>query len=201
MNRKILTALAVLSLSAAVGGTLAAPSYAQPAPSQTTPIAFQGPPNANCPLSLWTWKGLPSESSSDASPGFSPSCFGVASGTSPSEVALANGETAIAFQGTNGDLVTWIGYPGRTGTAVDQDLGMAQGTSPSITVMANGEDAVAFQANNGVLWTWTGNPGKGGLYLNQVREGVASRHGRAAIAGAGDRSGRGGRRPPGRGLT
>ena len=42
---------------------------------------------------------------------------------------------------------------------------------------------------------------KGGLYLNQVREGVASRHGRAAIAGAGDRSGRGGRRPPGRGLT
>ena len=42
---------------------------------------------------------------------------------------------------------------------------------------------------------------EGGLYLNQVREGVASRHGRAAIAGAGDRSGRGGRRPPGRGLT
>ena len=53
MNRKILTTLAVLSLSAAVGGTFAAPSYAVPAPTQLTPIAFRSPQTANC-SSLWT---------------------------------------------------------------------------------------------------------------------------------------------------
>ncbi len=116
MNRKILTKLAVLSLSAAVRGTFAAPPYAQTETSQLTPIAFQGPQTANC-SSLWTWNGLPSERSADASPGFDP-CVGVAAGTSPSEVALANGETFIAFQGTNGDLFTWGGNPGGTGTTI-----------------------------------------------------------------------------------
>jgi hypothetical protein len=42
---------------------------------------------------------------------------------------------------------------------------------------------------------------EGGLYLNQAPAGVAARHGRAPNAGAGERSGRAGRRPPGRGLT
>ncbi|MGO9976689.1 MAG: hypothetical protein ACLP01_28565, partial [Solirubrobacteraceae bacterium] len=148
--------LAVLSLSAAAGGTFAAPSYAQTETSQLTPIAFQGLQTANC-SSLWTWNGLPGERSADASPGFNP-CVGVAAGTSPSEVALADGETFIAFQGTNGDLFTWGGYPGGTGTTIDRHLGMMQGTSPSIAVLANGAATVAFQGNNGVLWTWVGNP-------------------------------------------
>jgi hypothetical protein len=66
-------------------------------------VACTGAAALNC-SPLWTWDGLPGESSCDGSPGFLPGCCVVmAAGTSPSEVVLADGGTAVAFHASNGD--------------------------------------------------------------------------------------------------
>ena len=159
MNRKILSALTVLSVSAAIGGTFAAPSYAA---SEVTAVAFQGALGT-----LWNWSGVPGENGNLlAEPAFLPlSSGGMAFGTSPSEAVLANGETVVAFQGRDGDLWTWEGDPVNTGLGhgASTGLGMARGTSPSLTVGPSGLATVAFQANTGTLWTWEGTPGTVGF--------------------------------------
>ncbi|HYB27390.1 MAG TPA: hypothetical protein VEF89_12295 [Solirubrobacteraceae bacterium] len=181
MTRKILTALTVLSLSGAAGGAFAASATSQnkligPGQNKTAPVpvipgqevdvAFHGRSGGvalNCfPLS--TWNGLPGLSAPTGSPAFpAASCVSMADGTSPSEVVLANGETAVAFQGSNGDLWTWLGLPGNVGAAVDQQVQMMPGTSPSIAVFSDGDTVVAFQDSDGELWTWFGSPGQPGF--------------------------------------
>ena len=166
--RKILTTLAVLSVNAAIGGTFAAPSYAAPAPtSEVTPVAFQ------CQCGGQTnWFGVPGES---APPAFLSSSGGMAAGTSPSEAVLANGDTAVAFQGADGDLWTFLEDPiTGVGKIASSGLGMAYRTSPSITIAPNGEAFVAFQANTGDLWTWAGVPGTSGSVAASTGRGMSA---------------------------
>jgi hypothetical protein len=230
MNRKALTALAVLSVSSALGVAFAAPSFADPAPHQNrtavsssadaTPsasvtVGFEGnnftlpassqssPPHlageTPNPSTVWTWSGTPGNSASNGSGGTATTalrlssvpCAGggsaralrsglshgpvrvclsaavselpVAPGTTPSVTALSSTETAIAFQGSNGDLWTWAGDTGSEGTAVDQGVKMWAGTSPSIVAGSfSNTTAVAFQASTGVLETWSGDPADAG---------------------------------------
>ena len=158
MIRKILTALAALSLSAAVGGALAAPALAITVPvvSQDVDVAYSSAFSARC---------------SDYSGGAFPVRRGhrrierrlhlrrIASGTSPSHVLLADGTEVIAFHGSDGNLWTLRGSPGGSlPSLVDQDVPMMAGTSPSITV-DGANNAVAFQGSNGDLWTWLGSGG------------------------------------------
>jgi hypothetical protein len=232
MNRKALTAFAVLSLSSALGLAFAVPSFADPAPDQNlttvsssadaTPngsvtVGFEGnnftlpassqssPPHLSGatpnPSTVWTWSGTPGDSASNGSGGTavtalqlsSVPCAGggapalrsgpshgpvrvclsavvselpIAPGTTPSVTALSSTETAVAFQGSNGDLWTWAGDTGSEGTAVDQGVKMWAGTSPSIVAGSfSNTTAVAFQGSTGVLETWSGNPADAGTAL------------------------------------
>ncbi len=98
--RKILITLAVLSVSAVIGATFAAPSYAS-----ITPVAFQ----CQCG-DLWNWTGDPGVNGGlGANEGTNTlvASEGMAADTSPSEVVPSNGDTVGAFQGADGDLWTW----------------------------------------------------------------------------------------------
>jgi hypothetical protein len=158
MIRKILTALAALSLSATVGGTLAAPALAITVPvvSQDVDVAYSSGFPTICNLELWI--GVPGSTGHIGGSTPVPTCATFASGTSPSYVTLANGTEVIAFHGSNGNLWTFRQNPGTNGTLVDQNVPMMSGTSPSITI-DGANNAVAFQGSNGDLWTWLGSGG------------------------------------------
>jgi len=74
---------------------------------------------------------------------------GMMAGTSPAIAALADGSYEVAYQDSNGHLLTF----GSTGTSKDWGPGMKAGTSPAITALAGGGYEVAFQDSSGTLWT------------------------------------------------